>query len=86
MPDTATLCGALVSGPYENTAAEDGPVREGTDLYENDRWLWRGAPSPAEAFSDHQFPCATAACIQPMACMCVWQPAAAASAHGQNWL
>ena len=43
MPDTATLCGALVSGPYENTAAEDGPVREGTDLYENDRWLWQSS-------------------------------------------
>ena len=41
--DMHTLCGALVSGPYENTAEEDGPVREGTDLYENDRRRWQAS-------------------------------------------
>ena len=34
--DTATLCGAIVSGPFAATNRTGG-VAEGTDLYENDR-------------------------------------------------
>eukprot|EP00892_Ulva_mutabilis_P000075 jgi/Ulvmu1/10068/UM006_0015.1 len=41
--DPVTLCGALVSGPYENTAAMDGPVREGTDYYEDNRRRWQAS-------------------------------------------
>ena len=39
--DTATLCGAIVSGPY--AAPQNGPVEEGTDLYENDRRRWQAS-------------------------------------------
>eukprot|EP00892_Ulva_mutabilis_P000072 jgi/Ulvmu1/10065/UM006_0012.1 len=39
--DTATLCGAIVSGPYAATA--NGPVTESTDLYENDRRRWQAS-------------------------------------------
>ena len=41
--DPATVCGAIVSGPYENTVNMDGPVRMGTDLYENDRRRWQAS-------------------------------------------
>eukprot|EP00892_Ulva_mutabilis_P000076 jgi/Ulvmu1/10069/UM006_0016.1 len=42
-PDNAPMCGALVSGPYENPSAMDGPVREGTDLYEDNRLRWQAS-------------------------------------------
>eukprot|EP00892_Ulva_mutabilis_P000073 jgi/Ulvmu1/10066/UM006_0013.1 len=39
--DPATLCGAIVSGPF--AAVENGPVKEGKDLYENDRRRWQAS-------------------------------------------
>eukprot|EP00892_Ulva_mutabilis_P000082 jgi/Ulvmu1/10074/UM006_0021.1 len=43
--DGATLCGALVSGPYARTQQDPewGPVSAGTDLYRNDRNVWQEA-------------------------------------------
>ena len=43
MEDTGTLCGAIVSGPFDNTAGIGGPVRNGTDEYTNDRRVWRSS-------------------------------------------
>eukprot|EP00892_Ulva_mutabilis_P000083 jgi/Ulvmu1/10075/UM006_0022.1 len=40
-PDPFPLCGALVSGPYAQTSEEDGPVDTGTDMYTNNRRMWR---------------------------------------------
>ena len=37
------LCGGLVSGPYARNAPTDGPVRTGTDKYENDRRRWQAS-------------------------------------------
>ena len=44
-PDGSTLCGALVAGPYGRTATDPewGPVAAGTDVYANNRNLWREA-------------------------------------------
>lgn len=46
--DTNTLCGGVVSGPYENPSAMDGPVRNGTDFYANDRSLWQASEAAVD--------------------------------------
>eukprot|EP00892_Ulva_mutabilis_P000071 jgi/Ulvmu1/10064/UM006_0011.1 len=41
--NTGMLCGGLVSGPYARNSPTDGPVRQGTDMYENDRERWQAS-------------------------------------------